>query len=190
MAVWSGAVTSYGGGGTTPVNGTHTIYASAGSGGTISPIGSVIVSDGANQPFTITNNTGYHITDVVVDGVSNGTISSYTFSSVTQDHTIAASFAIDTFTITPSAGANGTITPSTPQTVPYGSTPTFTLTPDPDYQVADVFVDNSSVGALPSYTFPAVTTNRTINVSFMPSPPVAASVDTGIRKCTIGSGFH
>jgi PKD repeat protein len=174
VAVWSGAVTSYGGGGPTPINGTHTIYASAGSGGTISPIGSVIVSDGANQPFTITNNTGYHISDIVVDGVPNGTIPSYTFTNVNQDHTITASFAIDTFTITPSAGANGTITPSTPQTVSYGSTPTFTLTPDPDYQVADVLVDNSSVGAVPSYTFLAVTANRTINVSFTPSPPVAA----------------
>jgi hypothetical protein len=166
VAVWSGAVTSYGGGGVTPINGTHTIYASAGIGGTISPSGSVIVNDGANQNFAINASANYHITDVVVDGVSNGIISSYTFSNVTQDHTIAASIAIDTYTITPSAGANGTINPSTPQTVPYGSTPIFTLSPDLGYFVT-VTVDGTPVTPTGnSYTFPAVMANHTINASF------------------------
>ena len=157
VAVWSGAVTSYGGGGPTPINGTHTIYASAGSGGTISPIGSVIVSDGVNQPFTITNNTGYHITDVVVDGVSNGIISSYTFSNVTQDHTITASFAINTYVITPTTPlVNGAINPNTPQTVNYGDTPTFTLTPSPGYHLDTVFVNGNPVPPTTptTYTFP------------------------------------
>jgi hypothetical protein len=171
VAVWSGAVTSYGGGGTAPVNGTHTIYASAGSGGTISPIGSVIVSDGANQPFTITNNIGYHISDVVVDGVSNGTISSYTFSSVTQDHTIAASFAINTYVITPTTPlVNGAINPNTPQTVNYGATPTFTFTPSPGYHLETVFVNGTPVPPTTptSFTFPAVTSNQTISATFAP----------------------
>ena len=166
VAVWSGAVTSYGGGGTTPVNGTHTIYASAGSGGTISPIGSVIVSDGANQPFTITNNTGYHISDVVVDGVSNGTISSYTFSNVTQDHTIAASFAIDTFNITASAGAGGAITPTGNVIVNYGASQPFTITPNAGHYITDVFVDGVSNGTISGYTFSNVMANHTINASF------------------------
>jgi hypothetical protein len=177
VAVWSGAVTSYGGGGPTPINGTHTIYASASSGGTIIPIGSIIVSDGANQLFTITNNTHYHITDVVVDGVSNGTISSYTFSNVTQDHTIAAAFAIDTYNITASAGVGGTITPTGPVSVNYGSTPTFTITKNTSYHIADVLVDGSSVGAGASYTFPAVTADRTINASFAVNAPVSIYSD-------------
>jgi hypothetical protein len=173
VAVWSGAVTSYGGGGPTPINGTHTIYASAGFGGTITPIGSVSVSDGATQLFTITNNTHYHITDVVVDGVSNGTISSYTFSNVTQDHTIAAAFAIDTYNITASAGVGGTITPTGSVSVNYGSTPTFTITKNTSYHIADVLVDGSSVGAGASYTFPAVTADRTINASFAVNAPAS-----------------
>ena len=93
VAVWSGAVTRSGGSLTTPINGSHIIYATAGSGGTISPFGSVSVNDGANQTFNITPNTGYHINDVVVDGVSNGIISSYNFTYVNQDHTIKAWFA-------------------------------------------------------------------------------------------------
>ena len=41
--------------------------------------------------------------DVLVDGVSVGAVTSYTFTDVTADHTIAASFAINTYTITASA---------------------------------------------------------------------------------------
>jgi hypothetical protein len=187
VAVWSGAVTSYGGGGTNPINGSHIIYASAGSGGTISPSGSVIVNDGANQPFTITNNTGYHSSDVIVDGVSNGTISSYTFSNVTQDHTITASFAIDTYTITPSViGGNGMISPATVQTVNYGATPTFTITPNPFYHITDVSVDGISVGTVTSYTFPAVTANYTINASFALGPAPAFTSITPASGPTVG----
>jgi hypothetical protein len=48
---------------------------------------------GTSQTFAITKSPGFHIVDVLVDGTSVGAVSSYTFSSVTADHTIAASFA-------------------------------------------------------------------------------------------------
>ncbi|NOZ12625.1 MAG: S8 family serine peptidase, partial [Acidobacteria bacterium] len=101
-----------------PVSTTHTITASAGSGGSISPAGNVTVNDGADQAFTITATTGYHISDVTVDSTSVGAVSSYTFTNVTADHTISASFAVNTYTL---AGANGTISGTTPQTVNYGA---------------------------------------------------------------------
>jgi hypothetical protein len=50
----------------------HTITASAGTGGTISPVGPVAVVDGGNQLFTITPGAGYKMADVLVDGVSVG----------------------------------------------------------------------------------------------------------------------
>jgi hypothetical protein len=70
-----------------------TITASAGTGGNISPTGVVMVSQGANQTFTITPNTGYQISNVLVDGSSVGVVNSYTFNNVTANHTIAANFA-------------------------------------------------------------------------------------------------
>ena len=69
--------------------------------------------------------------DVLVDGVSVGAVTSYTFTNVTANHTIAASFAIDTYTITASAGANGTISPTGAVSVNYGANQTFTITPRP-----------------------------------------------------------
>jgi len=73
---------------------TYTITASAGPGGTISPSGIVAVSEGGSQSFTITPNAGNSIEDVVVDGSSVGQVSSYTFSNVTFNRTIAATFAL------------------------------------------------------------------------------------------------
>ena len=70
------------------------------------------VNYGANQTFSHHPGGHYHVADVLVDGVSVGAVTSYTFTNVTANHTIAASFAIDTFTITASAGANGSISPS------------------------------------------------------------------------------
>jgi hypothetical protein len=70
----------------------YTIIASAGDGGTISPSGSVAVAQGGGKAFIIAANTGYQISSVTVDGVSQGAVSSYTFSNVTANHTISASF--------------------------------------------------------------------------------------------------
>ncbi len=71
---------------------TYTIEASAGTGGSISPSGTVTVNEGDNQSFGITANSGYEIADMLVDGSSVGAVSEYTFTNATSDHTIYASF--------------------------------------------------------------------------------------------------
>ncbi len=60
--------------------------------GTISPNGSIEVTEGESQTFTITANNDSQIKDVTVDNVSVGTVSSYEFTDVTSDHTIIAEF--------------------------------------------------------------------------------------------------
>ncbi|GAI84368.1 unnamed protein product, partial [marine sediment metagenome] len=56
---------------------TYSITASAGDGGQINPSGTTQVASGGSQTYTITENTGYHISDVVVDGSSVGPVTSY-----------------------------------------------------------------------------------------------------------------
>ena len=74
----------------------YAITSSAGANGSISPAGQVIVNAGASQSFTITPASGYKAAAVTLDGVSVGEVTSYTFSNVTANHTIAASFATAT----------------------------------------------------------------------------------------------
>lgn len=70
----------------------RTITAAPGINGTISPPGSVITNQGADRTFAITADQFYLISDVKVDNVSVGAVSSYTFTNITADHTITASF--------------------------------------------------------------------------------------------------
>jgi hypothetical protein len=70
----------------------HTIAASAGANGQISPSGTVQVGDGASQTFTITPNSGYVVASLLVDGASAGYGQSYTFTNVVADHTISVTF--------------------------------------------------------------------------------------------------
>jgi hypothetical protein len=142
------------------------ITASAGSGGVISPSGSVSVNYGGSQTFIITPNTGYSVASVVVDGVSQGAITTYTFSNVQTTHTISATFAINTYTITASSGANGAVTPTGVTTVNYGGSQTYTITPNTGYSVASVVVDGVSQGAITTYTFSNVQTTHTISATF------------------------
>ena len=74
---------------------TFIITASAGSGGSISPSGSVQVTAGGSQTFYITSDRGYHIADILVNGTSVGAVSSYTFPDVQKNQTITAIFARD-----------------------------------------------------------------------------------------------
>lgn len=73
----------------------YTITASAGANGSITPSGVTTLCEGGSQSYTITANSGYHIVDVLVDGVSQGAITTYTFTNVTTNHTISATFAQD-----------------------------------------------------------------------------------------------
>ena len=150
---------------------TYTINAIAGNGGTITPAGATVVNYGANQSYTIAAATGYHIDNVFVDGVSVGAVASYSFSNVTADHTISATFAANTFVVTVNQPQNGSIAPGT-QTVVYGATPTFTITPNVGYTVAAITLNGTNVmsnavqvGNAYSYTLPAVTANATLTAT-------------------------
>ncbi len=72
----------------------YTITASAGTGGSISPSGSKQLFQGGSQSYTITAGSGYQIADVKVDGKSVGAVSSYSFTGLSGNHTIAASFKV------------------------------------------------------------------------------------------------
>ena len=159
---------------------TYTITASAGENGSISPPGSVSVTSGGSQTFTITASNDYEVADVLVDSVSQGAITSYTFTHVTANHTITVTFKqkpATTYTITASAGSNGTISPSGSVSVTSGGSQTFTISALDGYEVESVLVDNQSQGAITTYTFTNVTANHTITVTFKQKPAAQYTIE-------------
>lgn len=69
-----------------------TITSSAGRGGSVSPSGTVTVSSGSSKTFTISPWWFYTVSDVKVNGASVGAVKTYTFSNVTKNQTISATF--------------------------------------------------------------------------------------------------
>ena len=68
---------------------------------------------GDDQSFTITPDSGYQVADVLVDGASVGAVTSYTFTNVQANHTIAASFrlpgadpTVENLALTSTSGSN------------------------------------------------------------------------------------
>ena len=122
----------------------HTITASAGANGSISPSGATTVQDGADQTFTFTPNAGYKVQTVTVDGSPVTVAGTYAFTDVTGDHTIAVAFARKEYTVSTESGAHGTLTASAAKAA-HGSSITFTLTPASNYEVATFTVNNKAV---------------------------------------------
>ena len=148
--------------------GQYVITATAGPNGAINPFGNVNVDNGVDQVFTITPNAGYHVADVIVDGISVGSVTSYEFNSVAGDHTIAVDFTINTYTITVIQSENGVITPGT-SLINHGGTPSFIVTPDVGYQIEKVLVDGVpvSLDEQSQYIFPAVDASHMLTATFM-----------------------
>ena len=106
------------------------IVASAGANGTVTPSGTTAVSSGGSQTYTIAGNAGYDVADVLVDTVSVGAVTTYTFSSVAAAHTISATFSPKSYTVTFDP-QNGTVSPTTKNVTyasTYGTLPTPTRT--------------------------------------------------------------
>lgn len=74
---------------------TWTIQAVAGSNGTISPQGTLTVTNGGATNFVFTSAPYYHIQDVFRDGASVGTASNHLWTNICAHGTILAQFAPD-----------------------------------------------------------------------------------------------
>ena len=105
----------------------YTITSSKGTGGTISPLGATSVEAGADQSYTITPTAGYHVADVLVDGASAGAVTSYEFTAVDRDHTIAASFVKNPGIVVTAPGEGASWTRGTTETVSWTVAPALTV---------------------------------------------------------------
>jgi hypothetical protein len=88
----------------------YKITASAGPNGAITPSGDTHVTPGGSLAYSIAPDVLYEALDVVVDGTSQGPVTSYTFDNVSADHDISVSFKlIDTTPPTSAAAYTGDI---------------------------------------------------------------------------------
>lgn len=113
---------------------TFSISVTCGSGGSVSPAGVVMVEEGASASFQIVPDSGYELSELKVDGYAVSATGEYTFSNVTENHTLYAVFrSVNNETPTPAPEATPEDTPEpTPEPTPeLTPEPTPEPTPDP-----------------------------------------------------------
>ncbi|MES2924686.1 MAG: Calx-beta domain-containing protein [Verrucomicrobiota bacterium] len=144
---------------------TYTLTYNADSNGTISGTTPQTVNHGTSgTAVTAVPNTGYHF----VNWSDGGTTNPRTDATVTEDLTATANFAIDTFTLTYNAGANGTLSGTTPQTVNHGASGSaVTAVPNSGYG----FTNWSDGSTSNPRTDAKVTANLTVTANFTATGP-------------------
>ena len=168
----------------------YSIDASAGLGGRIQPSGRIWAEHWTTQTFAITPIGAYQISDVIVDGVSVGPVSTYSFRNIAKPHTIQAKFKLGSFYpssssilsnffVTSSADVGGDINPSGDVSVSQGNSQTFMITPSAGYTLADVIIDGKSVGPVKLFTFSSVSGDHSINAVFQPGTAASVTVSPG-----------
>ncbi|MEM5549733.1 DUF1566 domain-containing protein [Pseudoalteromonas neustonica] len=154
----------------------YTVTANAGEGGTVTPATQSVNHDSSAQ-ITITPNEGYSIDAVTgCSGSLSGT--TYTTSAVTTDCEVQASFSINSYTVSASAGEGGAVNPTT-QSVNHGSSAQITITPNEGYSINAATGCNGSLSGN-TYTTGEVTSNCEVQASFsINSYTVSASAGEG-----------
>lgn len=151
-----------------------TITASAGADGSISPSGAVGVVQGASQSFTITPAAHAHVADVLVDGGSVGAVTNWNFPSVSANHTIAASFAIDTYGLTVTIVGNGSVQKNPDlASYPQGSSVQLTAVPAAGWIFTAWSGDTSTTG---NPILLAIDGARAVTASFADTTPPTVTV--------------
>ena len=150
----------------------HTIFATAGSGGSISP-SSQTVEDGATTRFEVTPHTDYSI-----DAVSgcNGKLdgNTYTTGAITGTCTVSAAFALNKYTVTSTAGTGGSISPPS-QIVNHGATADFTFISEPGYSLDSVTGCSGNLSGN-IYTTGPIVGECTVNAKFIASAPFSLDI--------------
>lgn len=182
--------------------------------GTTSPAGSQQVIKGGTLTVNILPASGHHVYSVKVNGVEQGSITTYTFSNVQSNQEIIVEFAVgeapvETFTVT-GQGNNtnhGTVIPAS-QSIQKGGVANLTATAKAGYVIDNWLGASDSTGAGTTSGTARVTNvqaNKTVTCNFKEEgstpPPVTGktilsfgwpyadqgAVESGITKVHIGN---
>ena len=149
---------------------TYTVAVSSGGHGSVDPDGDVLVEYGDSLTVKIAPDTGYVLKSVILDGIDvTSSVSGLVFvlNDVVSDHSVRVEFEVITYTVTVTAGENGSASPSGIQRVQEGGSLTVVFTPSEGYTYDSVLVDGEE-GTLTNgtYVFSNVLADHEISVTF------------------------
>mgnify|MGYP001040162486 FL=1 len=164
---------------------TETVTVSVGDNGTVSPSGSVVVERGEDLELTITPDDGYRIASVILDGTdvtSEVKDSVFILSNVVSGHSVRVEFEVITYTVTVTAGENGSADPTT-SVVEYGKSLKIVFIPEPGYRTSYLTI-NGGDRIVPddrtNYVIDDIIEDKAVEVFFERDDSAYASVSVAI----------
>lgn len=131
-----------------------------------------IAGAGTSSPITVSglaNGTGYTFTVRALNAVGAGPASA-------ASNSVTPAIPLILFSVSPSAGANGSMNPATVQSVAAGKTASFTLTANSGYQISAVTGCGGTLNGS-VYTTAGVTGNCEVQASFIAIPPLRGDLN-------------
>lgn len=152
---------------------THTVTATAGEGGSVSP-DSQTIEEGAAYSVTAKANDGYVIDTVKVDGVGQAVTAgqtTYTYNGTmgTSDVSVDVTFKSITHTINYGTFTHGSVTG--PASAKEGDTVQLTVTPDEGYKLSSITTGTTATVDVNNYKFTMPASEVTINATFTSETP-------------------
>ena len=139
------------------------VSANPSNGGSVSGGGNY--NQGSSCTVHATPNSGFTFAKWTLNGHQVSDNANFTFT-VSSNQNLVANFVQGAHTINATAGANGSINPSGNVIIADGREQTFTIIPDQDYEIKEVYIDGSAIGSTSTYTFTNVTEDHRIYAIF------------------------
>ena len=164
---------------------TYTVAVSSGGHGSVDPDGDVLVEYGDSLTVKIAPDTGYVLKSVILDGIDvTSSVSGLVFvlNDVVSDHSVRVEFEVITYTVTVTAGENGSADPKT-SVVEYGKSLKIVFIPEPGYRTSYLTI-NGGDRIVPddrtNYVIDDIIEDKTVEVFFERDDSAYASVSVAI----------
>lgn len=164
---------------------TYTVAVSSGGHGSVDPDGDVLVEYGDSLTVKIAPDTGYVLKSVILDGIDvTSSVSGLVFvlNDVVSDHSVRVEFEAITYTVTVTAGENGSANPTT-SVVEYGKSLKIVFIPEPGYRTSYLTI-NGGDRIVPddrtNYVIDDIIEDKAVEVFFERDDSAYASVSVAI----------
>lgn len=164
---------------------TYTVAVSSGGHGSVDPDGDVLVEYGDSLTVKIAPDTGYVLKSVILDGIDvTSSVSGLVFvlNDVVSDHSVRVEFEVITYTVTVTAGENGSANPTT-SVVEYGKSLKIVFIPEPGYRTSYLTI-NGGDRIVPddrtNYVIDDIIEDKAVEVFFERDDSAYASVSVAI----------
>jgi len=149
------------------INREYTIQSNVGSNGKTNHPNQLKVQKGQKVTYRFIPDNGYAVDKVIIDDLQLGSIDTYRFWSVSESHNISVTFKENKkYFVTAEAQTGGKINPSGNIELLEGKNKLFIVTPSSGYEIKNIIVDGSPVGAVQKYLVKEINKTHTITALF------------------------